>query len=157
MRIYQVRKVYPLEKMVLGVLFENGVFKKYDLARLIPEFPVFKKLRNRHLFCQARVGFGGAGVIWNREIDLSEYELYKNGVIWKNPPQEDVAVVKLMEQFKVLRQKIKCTQQEIAQKTGIKQNRIDRMENGGRVPDITTLLQLGRAAGLVLQWKRQSR
>ena len=155
MKIYKIRKVYPLENMVLGVLFGNGVFKKYDLSRLIPEIPVFKKLKNRKLFCKAKVDFDGAAVVWNSEIDLSEYELYKNGVEWKNPPKEDIPVSNLVEQFRALRKKAKRTQQEIADKTGIKQSCIARMENGGRTPNLETLLQLGKALGYTLQWKRQ--
>lgn len=155
MKIYKIRKVYPLENMVLGVLFENGVFKKYDVSRLIPDIPVFKQLENRNLFCKARVDFGGSAVVWNSEIDLSEYELYKNGVAWENPPIADVPVANLVEQFRVLRKKAKRTQQELADKTGIKQSCIARMENGGRTPNIETLLQLGNALGYTLQWKRQ--
>ena len=155
MKIYKIRKVYPLENMVLGVLFENGVFKKYDLSRLIPEIPVFKQLKNRNLFRKARVDFGGAAVVWNSEIDLSEYELYKNGTAWENPPVADVAVSNLVAQFRALRQKAKRTQQDIADQTGMKQSCIARMENGGRTPNLETLLQLGKALGYTLQWKRQ--
>ena len=154
MQIYKILKVYPLENMILGVLFENGVFKQYDVSSLISEIPQFKQLRNKGLFNKVKVAFGGSGVRWNSELDLSEYELYKNGKKWKNPPIKDIPVVSLIEQFRKLRLKAKKTQQEIANKLGIKQSGIARIENGGRTPNIETLLQLGSAIGYTLQWKR---
>lgn len=155
MKIYKIRKVYPLENMVLGVLFENGTFKKYDVGQLIPTIPPFIALRDRKLFEKVEVAFGGAGVRWNSELDLSEYELYTNGIPWKNPPKQDVPVSNLVAQFRALRQKAKRTQQELADQTGIKQSCIARMENGGRTPNIETLLQLGQALGYTLKWERK--
>ena len=155
MKVYKIRKVYPLENTILGVLFENGTFKKYDVSQLIPEIPAFAALQDQKLFAKAEVAFGGAGVRWNSELDLSEYELYTNGTPWNNPPKQDVPVSNLVEQFRKLRQKAKQTQQDIAAKTGIKQSCIARLENGGRTPNIETLLQLGNALGYTLQWKRK--
>jgi len=42
--------------------------------------PVFQPLQDAALFNQAHAGSGGYGVVWDGRIDLSEYELWKNGV-----------------------------------------------------------------------------
>ena len=156
MQVFKILQVYPLEKMVLGVLFENGVFKKYDLAKLVAEIPAFKQLRQRKLFLKAKVAFGGCGVRWNRELDLSEDELYRHGKVWPNPPAGDWPLLKIIEDFKQLRHKAQLTQEEMARRTGIKQSCIARMENGGRRPNLVTLLRLGQALGCTLQWVPRS-
>lgn len=155
-RTYCILRVYPLENMVLGVLFENGVFKKYDMAQLIPEIPDFKRLEDRKLFEMAKPDYGGSAVVWDSELDLSEYELYKNGTEWKDPPENDYYISEIVANLRELRQKAHITQKELARRTGIKQPCIARMENGGRVPNIATLIKLGRALGYNLYWGKKA-
>lgn len=155
-KIYDIRRVYPLEGMVLGVMFENGVFKKYDVSRLIPEIPEFEQLKDRRLFCKAEVACGGAFVRWNSRLDLSEYELYQNGTEWEDAPEDDYLVSEIVARFRQLRHEQGMTQHELSEKTGIRQSNIARMENGGRVPNIATLIKLGRALGYNLHWGKKA-
>lgn len=76
MEFKKARKVYPLDGMVIGVLFEGGEFKKYDLEPLTRKWPVFNALRYRNLFESARVEAGGHGIVWNEDIDLAAEEVY---------------------------------------------------------------------------------
>jgi len=80
MSVPKIKSVEPLEDMVLLVIFDNGVKKKYDIKPLIFRFPVFKDLENRSLFRLARADCGGCGVVWNDDLDLSRYEIWANGV-----------------------------------------------------------------------------
>ncbi|WP_442937996.1 hypothetical protein [Nostoc sp.] len=41
---------------------------------------MFSPLRQPAFFQNFKVEQGGYGIVWNEEIDLSEYELWKNGV-----------------------------------------------------------------------------
>jgi hypothetical protein len=51
----------------------------YDLnERLLS--PTFQPLQDVTLFNAVHIANGGYGVIWNEEIDLSEYELWMKGV-----------------------------------------------------------------------------
>lgn len=50
-----------------------------------------------------------------------------------------------------LRKKAKMTQQQVADKTGINQPAIARMENGGREPQLSTMLRLFDALGYDLK------
>ncbi len=151
MEFKKARKVYPLDGMVIGVLFEDGVFKKYDLEPLAAKWPVFNALRYRKLFESARVDAGGYGIVWNEDIDIAAEEVYFNGQDWPDAPREDVAVVALVARFVELRKKAKMTQQQVADKTGINQPAIARMENGGREPQLSTMLRLFDALGYDLK------
>jgi hypothetical protein len=42
---------------------------------------MFSPLRQPAFFKNFKVEPGGYAIVWNEEIDLSEYELWKNGVI----------------------------------------------------------------------------
>lgn len=151
MEFKKARKVYPLDGMVIGVLFEDGVFKKYDLEPLAAKWPVFNALRYRKFFESARVDAGGYGIVWNEDIDIAAEEVYFNGQDWPDAPREDVAAAALVARFVELRKKAKMTQQQVAEKTGINQPAIARMENGGREPQLSTMLRLFDALGYDLK------
>lgn len=75
----KIKSVYALPSYQLLVLFEKDIVKVYDCTPLLEE-EAFSPLASERLFNQVRVGDGGYGVIWNHEIDLSESELWLNGV-----------------------------------------------------------------------------
>ncbi|MBF0204439.1 MAG: DUF2442 domain-containing protein [Desulfamplus sp.] len=75
----KVKKVEPLDNMILLIEFENRVIKKYDVKTLIPQFPIFKRLEDKSLFNLVHVDCCGYSVAWNDEIDISEYELWEGG------------------------------------------------------------------------------
>ncbi|MFP4123594.1 DUF2442 domain-containing protein [Coleofasciculus sp.] len=63
----------------LLIEFTNQEFKKYDIINLL-ENPQFAPLRQPAFFKNFKVEQGGYGIVWNEDIDLSEYELWKNGI-----------------------------------------------------------------------------
>jgi hypothetical protein len=71
--------VKPLEGKRLRVTFSNGVEKTYDCARL-SHLDAFRPLNNEVFFKTVNVDAGGYGISWNDQVDLSEYELWTNGV-----------------------------------------------------------------------------
>lgn len=155
MQNMKARKVYPLDGLVIGVLFADGTFKKYDLEPLCKKWPVFKSLYHRDLFETAHIEAGGYGIVWNEDVDIAAEEIYLHGTEWPDAPRQDAPVAELVAQFRELRKAAKLTQQDVSNKTGIQQANIARMENGGRTPNLETLLQLGKALGYTLEWKRQ--
>jgi hypothetical protein len=74
----KITKVTPIDNYKLIVEFDNGITKQYDMSKLF-DLEAFKPLENKFLFNQAYADPFGHGVIWNDEIDISEYELWKNG------------------------------------------------------------------------------
>lgn len=75
----KVKAVVATNDYCLIVTFNNDVIKQYNMQELIQQ-PRFLPLRDRAVFKTMRVDIGGYGVIWDSEIDLSENELWTNGI-----------------------------------------------------------------------------
>ena len=75
----KVLSVQTLENKKLLVKFVNGVEKIYDCAQLL-NVEMFQVLNNEAFFKSVKVDAGGYGISWNDDADLSEYELWTNGV-----------------------------------------------------------------------------
>ena len=74
----KVREVYPLDNLILKVVFQNGVEKKYDVKQLFTQFDMYKELENNpSLWKNVEVICGGSGIAWNDDIDISEYGLFR--------------------------------------------------------------------------------
>ena len=58
--------------------FDNKQNKKYDITPLL-EREMFYPLNNPAFFKAVRVEQGGYAVVWNKNIDISEHELWNNG------------------------------------------------------------------------------
>ena len=74
----KVQYVEALDDHTLLVKFGNSQIRKYDVTPLL-EKEMFAPLRNPALFKSVQVEQGGYAVVWNRDIDISEYELWSNG------------------------------------------------------------------------------
>jgi hypothetical protein len=75
----RIKAVTPLEGKRLLVTFVNGIQKIYDCQRIL-NLDRFQLLRHDAFFKAVTVDPGGYGVSWSDEMDLSEYELWNNGI-----------------------------------------------------------------------------
>ncbi len=75
----RIKSVVPLEERRLLVTFVNGVQRVYD-CRWLLNLDRFQLLKQDAFFKAVRVDPGGYGISWSDEMDLSEYELWNNGV-----------------------------------------------------------------------------
>ena len=75
----KISSVQALENRKLLVKFVNGVEKIYDCTPLL-SLEMFEVLKNDAFFKAVKVDSGGYGISWNDDADLSEYELWTNGV-----------------------------------------------------------------------------
>jgi len=75
----KIGSVQALENKKLLVKFVNGIQKTYDCGPLLA-LEIFQVLKNDAFFKSVRVDLGGYGISWNDDADLSEYELWTNGV-----------------------------------------------------------------------------
>ncbi|MGE5342673.1 MAG: DUF2442 domain-containing protein [Candidatus Omnitrophota bacterium] len=75
----KIKNIKIADNYILMVEFDNDIQKKYDFKTKFQD-AIFKDLRNPILFNQAKIDPGGYGISWNDDIDISEYELWKNGV-----------------------------------------------------------------------------
>ncbi len=62
----------------LLVEFDNHQKKTYDIKPLL-EKEMFAPLKNAALFNAVKVDVGGYAVIWQKDIDISEHELWVHG------------------------------------------------------------------------------
>ncbi|MCU0545041.1 MAG: DUF2442 domain-containing protein [Oscillatoriaceae cyanobacterium Prado104] len=68
-----------IDDRTLIIKFTNLEIKKYDISKLLDK-PMFSSLRNPGFFKNFKIERGGYALVWNEDIDLSEYELYQNGI-----------------------------------------------------------------------------
>ncbi len=75
----RIDKAKAIDDTTLVIEFTNQEVKRYDIGRLL-ELPMFSLLRQPAFFKSFRIETGGYGLVWNEEIDISEHELWTNGV-----------------------------------------------------------------------------
>lgn len=80
MKYPRIHKAKAINDTTLIIEFTNQEIKKYDVRPLL-EIPMFAPLRKPAFFKNFKVEPAGYAIAWNEEIDISEYELWKNGVI----------------------------------------------------------------------------
>jgi len=78
MNVPKIISADPIDNHTLVVLFDNNQRKKYDITPLLDK-KIFSPLKNTALFKSVRVDHGGYALVWNSDIDISEYELWVHG------------------------------------------------------------------------------
>lgn len=78
-RYPKIKQVKAIEGKRLLVTFNNDVKKIYDCSPLLDD-PIFRPLLNDAFFKSVKEEKHGYGVIWSDELDLSESELWINGL-----------------------------------------------------------------------------
>lgn len=74
----KIRHATPIQPARLLVEFDNGVRKLYDVTPLLQRED-FQSLQDWALFRLVSLEPGGYAVAWNADLDISEYELWRNG------------------------------------------------------------------------------
>lgn len=78
MQYPKIKSAMAIDDHTLLIEFNNSQKKKYDVAPLLSK-EMFFPLRNPALFKAVKVEQGGYAVVWNGNIDISEYELWNHG------------------------------------------------------------------------------
>ena len=86
MMVPKIKAALVADKRRLIVTFDNGEIKQYDVTKLL-ENDIFLPLDDHAFFKNVKVEPGGYAVYWNDMIDISEYELWKNGTSCKFPDE----------------------------------------------------------------------
>ena len=79
MVIPKIVAVQAINDRTLMIEFSNHEFKQYEITHLL-EKSLFKPLAHPAFFKNFQIEPGGHALVWNEDIDLSEYELWRNGV-----------------------------------------------------------------------------
>jgi hypothetical protein len=78
MKIPRILSAKIADSTTLLVQFSNHEWRKYDITQLWDK-PMFYPLRDFNTFKNFTLDNHGYGIIWNEEIDISEYEIWVNG------------------------------------------------------------------------------
>lgn len=78
MKYPTIKSVDTVENHTLVVRFSNNEKRKYDVTPLLNK-TMFSPLKNPAFFKNVRIDTGGYALIWNEDIDISEYEIWCNG------------------------------------------------------------------------------
>lgn len=136
------------EGTVLELRFQNGEVKAYDMAALFDKYPQLQALRDRDLFLQGKL-MGSYGIIWNDELDIEAETIYEDGVTLR---QEAVSANTLAASAVLAaRARAGMSQSELADRSGIDQSDISKIERGAANPSVATLNRLADAMGMKLQ------
>ena len=73
----RIKSISPSKNYMLDLVFTNGEKRVYDCSPLL-DFGVFKELRDRRYFKQARVEYGT--VVWPHEQDICPDTLYEDSI-----------------------------------------------------------------------------
>jgi hypothetical protein len=79
MKSPRIVSAQAIDDFTLIVKFTNNELREYDISKLLDK-PMFSLLKNPAFFRNFIIESGGYGLVWNDEIDISEYELWQNGV-----------------------------------------------------------------------------
>lgn len=79
MKPNRIMAAQAMDERTLIIKFTNNELRKYDISKLW-EKPMFSLLKNPVFFRNFTIDPHGYGLIWNEDIDLSEYELWQNSI-----------------------------------------------------------------------------
>jgi hypothetical protein len=79
MKYPSIRSAEAADEHIISVEFSNNERRRYDVTPLLSK-EIFEPLRNPVFFRNFKVDTGGYGIVWNEDIDISEYELWIHGI-----------------------------------------------------------------------------
>ena len=79
MEFPRIRTARAISNHTLIIEFTNQEIKIYSILTLLDN-PIFYPLQEPAFFRNFQIEPGGYAIVWNEDIDLSEYTLWKNSV-----------------------------------------------------------------------------
>ncbi len=131
-----------LDGTSLEVTYDDGLVKRFDMASQFDIIPAFKALKDRTLFTAGHLE--GFYIYWTDLLDIETEEIYDCGTTVRkvDPYMKGNAGLPVS----MARMSRNLSQAELAEKTGIDQSDISKIERGIANPSIKTLQRI--AAGL---------
>lgn len=80
MIIPKIISVVPEDNLILTVGFSDGIVKNYDCKTIIDRNQYYQRLKNPAYFKNVHIDIGGHGISWDDYVDISEYEIFQNGI-----------------------------------------------------------------------------
>lgn len=145
---HRIQTVIARENYIVEVLFYGGEIKQFDMKSLFTVFPQFLLFQTvTGLFQTVQVDAGGYGISWNDDLDLDAETIWEDGVLIERQKEPDLNHL-LAYQLLLARESANITQKELAEKTGIYQADISKLERGLGNPSLATLKRLAEGLGM---------
>ncbi len=145
---HRIQTVTARENYIVEVLFYGGEIKQYDMKSLFSVFPQFMVFQTvAGLFQNVQVDNGGYGISWNDDLDLDAETIWEGGVLVELQKEPDLNHL-LAYQLLLARESANITQKELAEKTGIYQADISKLERGLGNPSLATLKRLAEGLSM---------
>ena len=135
-------KLVLKETTIIDVYYLDGTVKRFDVLSLTDKYPQFHELKNRELFLQGRL-MGWSAIVWNDELDIDTEYIYEDGIDVSNE-YNDIENVVLGHKIKLKRLKLELSQEELAEKVGIDQSDLSKIEKGNANPSIKTISRIAK-------------
>ncbi len=146
---HKITAVNTKENLIIVITFLNGIVKEYDIKPLFDEYPQLKALEDKSLFESVQIDVGGYGISWNDNLDLEAETLWEGGVAVARTEVSHNA--KLAVKLTEAREQAGLTQMQLAERTGIYQADISKIERGLGNPSLNTLQRLAVGMGKTLE------
>lgn len=148
--LHRIQAVTAKKNLTIEAVFFDGEVKQYDMKQLFEVFPQFLIFqRTENLFEQVKVDAGGYGISWNDELDLDAETIWNDGILIEMQRKPDVNHL-LAYHLSAARENAHMTQKELAERTGIYQADISKIERGLGNPSISTLKRLADGMNMEL-------
>lgn len=149
--LHRIEKVFAKDSLLIEAVFLGGEVKQYCVEWLFGRFPEFLLLKkDAQLFAKVHVDAGGYGISWNDELDLDAETIWEDGILIETQPQTDINRI-LAYRLLLAREKADLTQKQLAERTGIYQADISKLERGLSNPSLSTLKRLADGLEMDLQ------
>ena len=137
-------KLVLKENTTFDLYYLDGTVKRYDILSFAVRFPQLNALKDRSLFLKGHL-LGRSVVVWNDELDIDVEIPYYDGVdVTKEYDDIDNVIVGYL--IKEKRLELNLSQEELADRVGIDQSDLSKIEKGNANPSIKMLRRI--AAGL---------
>jgi len=132
----------------LDVTFQDGLVKRYDMAKLFKKYPALRALQDPELFRTGKL-MGAYGIMWNEDLDIETETIYEEGDTVgrvRGEIYEEIA-----RSIREARAQVGLSQKQLSERTGIDQSDISKLERGLSNPSVATLERIAFALGGTLE------
>lgn len=147
--VHRIKSIRTKDNLIISATFFDGTIKEYSVNKLFNTYPQLKELENKDLFNSIGIDSGGYGVSWNDNLDLDAETIWEDGIEVGKDSADIMS--ELAARLVEARNKIGFTQKQLAEKTGIYQADISKIERGLSNPSISTLQRLAEGMGLQIE------
>ena len=137
-------KLILKDNTTFDLYYLDGTVKRYDILSFATRFPQLSALKDRNLFLKGHL-LGRSVVIWNDELDIDVEVPYQDGIdVTKEYDDIDNVIIGYL--IKERRLELDLSQEELANRVGIDQSDLSKIEKGNANPSVKTLHRI--AVGL---------